>query len=105
MSTVDSTFNSLATLWSIDIYKPYINKEATETEVVNAGRKTILITLITGVLMGLALLYLKFNNPESAFTHTLNELRYFINCGIVVLICAAALMLAPNHKWSLIAFS
>jgi SSS family solute:Na+ symporter len=104
MSTVDSTFNSLATLWSIDIYKPYINKEATETEVVNAGRKTILITLITGVLMGLALLYLKFNNPESAFTHTLNELRYFINCGIVVLICAAALMLAPNHKWSLIAF-
>jgi SSS family solute:Na+ symporter len=104
MSTVDSTFNSLATLWSIDIYKPYINKEATETEMVNAGRKTILITLITGVLMGLVLLYLKFNNPESAFTHTLNELRYFINCGIVVLICSAALMIAPNHKWSLIAF-
>jgi solute:Na+ symporter, SSS family len=104
MSTVDSTFNSLATLWSIDIYKPYIHKTATETQMVNAGRNTILITLITGVLMGLILLYLKFNNPQSAFTHTLNELRYFINCGIVVLICAAGTMVAPSHKWSLIAF-
>ena len=26
MSTVDSTYNSIATLWSIDIYKVYINK-------------------------------------------------------------------------------
>lgn len=104
MSTVDSTFNSLATLWSIDIYKEYINKEATETQIVNAGRKTILITLITGTIMGLVLLYVKFENPEAAFTHTLNELRYYINCGIVVLICAAALMIAPNHKLALVAF-
>ena len=39
MSTVDSTFNSLATLWSIDIYKEYINKEATDRQVVKAGRQ------------------------------------------------------------------
>lgn len=104
MSTVDSTFNSLATLWSIDIYKEYINKEATDAQVVRAGRNTILITLITGIIMGLVLLYVKFENPEAAFTHTLNELRYYINCGIVVLICAAALMIAPNHRLALIAF-
>lgn len=104
MSTVDSTFNSLATLWSIDIYKEYIKKDATDTQVVNAGRKTILVTLITGTLMGLILLYVKFNNPEAAFTHTLNELRYYINCGIVVLICSAAFILAPNYRLVLIAF-
>ena len=104
MSTVDSTFNSLATLFSIDIYKEYINKDATDEQVVNAGRRTILITLITGVLMGFVLLYVKFENPEAAFTHTLNELRYYINCGIVVLICAAAFMVAPNHRLALIAF-
>ncbi len=104
MSTVDSTFNSLATLWSIDIYKTYIKKDATDLEVVNAGKKTILITLITGVLMGLVLLYFKFENPEAAFTHTLNELRYYINCGIVVLICAAGFLLFPHHKTALIAF-
>ena len=104
MSTVDSTFNSLATLWSIDIYKAYINKNATEKQMVNAGRNTILITLITGVIMGLVLLYVKFLNPETAFTHTLNELRYYINCGIVVLICATAFLAAPNHRLALVAF-
>lgn len=104
MSTVDSTFNSLATLWSIDIYKQYINKTATDAEVVKAGKNTILVTLVTGVTMGLVLLYVKFENPEAAFTHTLNELRYYINCGIVVLICTAAFMVLPNKKATLVGF-
>jgi SSS family solute:Na+ symporter len=104
MSTVDSTFNSLATLWSIDIYKTYLNKDASDREVVRAGRNTILVTLFTGILMGLVLLYVKFENPEAAFTHTLNELRYYINCGIVVLICSAAFLIAPKHRVALLAF-
>ena len=104
MSTVDSTFNSLATLWSIDIYKEYIRKDATDMQVVRAGKQTILITLITGVTMGFVLLYLKFSNPDDAFTHTLNELRYYINCGIVVLICTAGFILAPRHRLTLFAF-
>jgi len=104
MSTVDSTFNSLATLWSIDIYKQYLKPSASDREIVQAGRYTILFTLVTGVTMGLILLYLKFNNPEASFTHTLNELRYYINCGIVAIICGAALLVAPSHRWSLISF-
>lgn len=104
MSTVDSLFNSLSTLWSIDIYKPYINKNATETQVVNTGRKTIIFTLITGIVMGYVLLYVKFENPEAAFTHTLNNLRYYINCGIVVIVCISAFLLMPNHKMVLISF-
>lgn len=104
MSTVDSTFNSLATMFSIDIYKEYIKPEATDNEVVTVGRRTILFTLLTGVVMGLVLLYVKFENPEAAFTHTLNELRYYINCGIVVLICSAIFMIAPSRKLALIAF-
>lgn len=104
MSTVDSLFNSLATLWSIDIYKPYINKNATEKQVVNTGRKTIIFTLITGIVMGYVLLYVKFENPEAAFTHTLNNLRYYINCGIVVIVCISAFLLTPNHKLVLISF-
>ena len=104
MSTVDSTFNSLATLWSIDIYKEYIKKDANDQQIVRAGKQTILVTLITGVTMGFILLYLKFQNPDAAFTHTLNELRYYINCGIVVLICTAAFMIAPKHRITLAAF-
>lgn len=104
MSTVDSTFNSLATLWSIDIYKEYLKKDATESQVVWAGKTSILVALLTGISMGLVLLILKFNNPDAAFTHTLNELRYYINCGIVVLICTAAFMVAPSHRITLFAF-
>lgn len=104
MSTVDSTFNSLATLWSIDIYKGYINKNANDAQIIRAGKKTILVTLVTGITMGLVLLYVKFENPEAAFTHTLNELRYYINCGIVVLVCTAAFMVIPNRKATLIGF-
>jgi len=38
MSTVDSTFNSLATLWSIDIYKGYLRKDATDKQIVKLVR-------------------------------------------------------------------
>ena len=74
MSTVDSTFNSLATLWSTDIYSKYINKKASDQEKIKAGQKAILFSLGTALLMGMVLLYLKFDDPNSAFTHTLNNL-------------------------------
>jgi len=75
-----------------------------DAQIIQAGKNTILVTLMTGILMGLVLLYVKFKNPEAAFTHTLNELRYYINCGIVVLICTAAFMVTPNRKATLIGF-
>jgi len=104
MSTVDSTFNSLATLWSIDIYKEYLNKKASDHEMIEAGRRAILFSFISGVTIGILLLYLKFSDPDAAFTHTLNELRYYINCGIVVIICAAVFLVAPNHRITFITF-
>ena len=104
MSTVDSTFNSLATLWSTDIYSKYINKKASDKEKIKAGQKAILFSLATALLMGMVLLYLKFDDPNSAFTHTLNNLRYYINCGIVVLICSAVILIKPRQEIVLFAF-
>ena len=104
MSTVDSTFNSLATLWSTDIYSKYINKKASDKEKIKAGQKAILFSLGTALLMGMLLLYLKFDDPNSAFTHTLNNLRYYINCGIVVLICSAVILIKPRQEIVLFAF-
>ena len=104
MSTVDSTFNSLATLWSIDIYSKYINNTASDQEKIKSGRMAIIFSLVSGLTMGLILLYLKFDNPDSAFTHTLNNLRYYINCGIVVLICSAVILVKPKEKNILLAF-
>ena len=104
MSTVDSTFNSLATLWSTDIYSVYINKKATDQQKIYAGKKAIIFGLGTALIMGLILLKLKFDTPDSAFTHTLNNLRYYINCGFVVLICSAVLLIRPNLKVVLLSF-
>lgn len=104
MSTVDSTFNSIATLWSVDIYSGYINKKADDTQKIRSGQQAIIFSFFTALAMGWLLLFLKFENPSAAFTHTLNELRYYINCGIVVLICSAALVIIPNKKRVLWAF-
>ena len=104
MSTIDSTFNSIATLWSTDIYSAIINKNASDKQKIAAGRKAIIFSLGTALLMGVILLYLKFDNPDSAFTHTLNNLRYYINCGIVVLICSAVILVKPNPNKILFIF-
>ena len=104
MSTLDSTFHSIATLWSVDIYSNYIKKEPTDHQKIRAGRQAIVFSLMTSIIMGMILLYLKFENPSAAFTHTLNNLRYYINCGITVMICAAVLLLIPVKKKVLFAF-
>ncbi len=104
MSTVDSTFNSIATLWSIDIYSGYLNKKADDTQKIRSGQQAIIFSFFSALTMGWILLYLKFENPSAAFTHTLNELRYYVNCGIVVLICSAVLVIIPNKKRVLWAF-
>ena len=98
MSTLDSTLNSIATMWSTDIYSKYINKEATDKEKIIAGRKSIIIALCIGLTVGIYLLYLKLDKPQIAFTHVLNNLRYYINCGIALLICTSVLLIKPNKK-------
>ena len=97
MSTLDSTLNSIATMWSTDIYSKYLNKAATDKEKIIAGRKSIIIALCIGLTVGIYLLYLKLDKPEIAFTHVLNNLRYYINCGIVLLICTSVLLIKPNQ--------
>lgn len=98
MSTVDSLFNSIATLFSVDIYKKYINPDATDSQMVATGRKTIIATLIFGLAVAFLLLNTKLNNPELAFTHNLNEFRYYINNGIAVILCIAMFVVAPSTK-------
>ena len=46
MSTIDSTFNSLATLWSIDIYSKYFNKNATDSEKINSGEGQLYLAFL-----------------------------------------------------------
>ena len=98
MSSVDSIFNSLSTMWSIDIYKRYLRPGATNAQVVAAGKKTILATLVTGILFGSIFLYGKFQNPDFPLTHWFNELSYYVKNGFVVMICAAVFLVSPSKR-------
>ena len=104
MSTIDSTFNSIATMYSVDIYSNFINKKANSKEKIIAGKKAIIVSLITGLFTGLIFLKLKFFNPEIAFTHTLNEIRYYIFSGLILIICLSILLVKPNFKSVLVCF-
>jgi SSS family solute:Na+ symporter len=43
--------NSISTIYSLDIYKKYINKEASDTKIVNTGRIIIIISLIIAIII------------------------------------------------------
>lgn len=62
MSMVDFMFNFFVMLWLIDIYKIYIKKDVIDLEVVNVGWWVIFVIFFIGVLMGLVLFYVKFEN-------------------------------------------
>jgi solute:Na+ symporter, SSS family len=49
MSSVDSILNSTATIFTKDIYEPYINPKATDRHYLKVGRITTLVLLILGV--------------------------------------------------------
>ena len=50
MSSVDSILNSTATLFTKDIYEPYIKKDATDKHYLNVGKVTTLVILLIGVV-------------------------------------------------------
>lgn len=92
MSSVDSIFNSVSTLWSIDIYRGRLRPEATDREVVAMGKKAIVVTLLTGLSFGFVQVYIKFSNPEFALTHWFNNTSYYIKVGFVILIASAVFL-------------
>ena len=98
MSTVDSIFNSVSTLWSVDIYKRYIKTDANDMEMVRAAKWAIVGTLLTGVSFALVQIYIKFDNPEFPLTHWFNELSYTVKNGFVLLIVAATFLLRPSPR-------
>lgn len=51
VSSLASMLNSTSTIFTMDIYKPYINREASQTKLVNVGRLTAGIALIIAVCM------------------------------------------------------
>lgn len=51
VSSLASMLNSTSTIFTMDIYKPYINQTASQTKLVNVGRLTAGIALVIAVLL------------------------------------------------------
>jgi len=97
MSTADSIFNSVSTLWSVDIYKKFIRPRASDAEVIRAGKASIVVTLLVGIAMGAFFLVVKFENPGLVLDAFFKELSYYIKIGFVMLICAAVFLKSPSR--------
>ncbi|MDA2934571.1 sodium/solute symporter [Acidobacteria bacterium AH-259-D05] len=104
MSTLDSIYNSVSTLYSIDIYKRYLKPDASEYQVVRAGKRAIIATLITGVLFSFVVIYVKYGNPQFPLTHWFNELSYYVKNGFVLLVMAAVFLVNPSKRLVLATF-
>ena len=98
MSSVDSIFNSISTLWSIDFYKGRIRPDATDEQVVAMGRKSIIGTLLLGIFFGFVFAYIKLANPEFPLDPFFKKTSYFIKNGFVILIAAAVFLYNPSRK-------
>ena len=89
MSTVDSIINSVSTLFTFDIYKKLINKDASDENLMKMGKKSIPFITLSGIMFAFALIYIKyhgFNLPLSLIT---NEISYHIKAGYTILVLAA----------------
>ncbi|NCQ34258.1 hypothetical protein GW813_04090, partial [bacterium] len=98
MSSVDSIFNSISTLWSIDFYRRRINPQASEQQVVAMGRRAILVVLVVGILFGFVFTYIKLENPTFPLDPYFKKASYFIKNGFVVLISAAVFLRNPSRR-------
>ena len=89
MSTVDSIVNSVSTLFTFDIYKRYVNKDASDEKLINIGRNSIGFIALSGIMFAFSLIYIKyhgFNFPLSLLT---NEISYHIKASFTILLLAA----------------
>ncbi len=99
MSTVDSIFNSVSTLWSMDIYKRRLHPAASDRDLVRTGKRAILGTLAVGVAFAFLVVYLKGGSLKfDALTHWFNEMSYYIKNGFVLLILAAVFIVSPARR-------
>ena len=80
ISSLASMFNSTSTLFTMDIYKQFINKNASETKLVNVGRMTSIIALIIALIA----VYPLMGGIDQAFQF-IQEYSAFVYPGVVVI--------------------
>ena len=80
ISSLASMFNSTSTIFTMDIYKQFINKEATDKKLVSVGRMTSVAALILAVIA----VYPIMGAADQAF-QIIQEYSGFVYPGVVVI--------------------
>ncbi len=81
LSSIDSMMNSCATIITMDIYKPYINPQATDRQLIRFGRWSIAV--LVALAAGMAILILNPNSDENFFLQIVDYQNY-LTPGILV---------------------
>lgn len=80
LSSLSSMMNSTATIFTMDLYKPFMNKTASETQLVKVGRIISLTSIIIAVVVAQPLL----GSQEQVFQF-IQKYTGYVSPGIVVL--------------------
>ena len=80
ISSLASMFNSTSTIFTMDIYKQYLNKDASEKKLVTVGR----ITSVCALLLALIAVYPIMGGADQAF-QVIQEYSGFVYPGLVVI--------------------
>ena len=80
ISSLASMFNSTSTLFTMDIYKQFINKNASEKKLVNVGR----MTSVSALIIALFAVYPLMGGIDQAFQF-IQEYSSFVYPGVVVI--------------------
>jgi len=78
-SSISSMANSASTIFTLDLYKPHMNKKASEAQLVKIGKITAAVALLIGVMIAP-----QFKALSSAFTFIQKYTGYF-SPGILVI--------------------
>jgi SSS family solute:Na+ symporter len=80
ISSLASMFNSTSTIFTMDIYKQFINKNASEKKLVNVGR----LTSVAALVLALIAVYPIMGGADQAF-QIIQEYSGFVYPGVVVI--------------------
>jgi SSS family solute:Na+ symporter len=80
ISSLASMFNSTSTLFTMDVYKQFINKNASEKKLVNVGR----LTSVCALIIALIAVYPLMGGIDQAFQF-IQEYSAFVYPGVVVI--------------------
>ena len=81
LSSIDSMMNSAATIFTIDVYRKYIRPDATESDMIRAGRLSILGFVFFATLLALVIMD---PNSDDNFFLLIADYQNYLTPGLLV---------------------